>query len=150
MGGDWYVPKLYYGYALDLQKIKDILYASVDFRQTHPELVNEEWEYITLNSSVLDYLKEKIKLPQGLSFVFYVPDWYDRYDGEDISEYSNLHLLLAREVKTPLCGRELCFYTLGRKRTLNLALYSLGGKEAFKVDDNCSERAKFYIGFPCC
>ncbi|SOB74183.1 hypothetical protein BQ9231_00300 [Cedratvirus lausannensis] len=143
MGGDWYVPKLYYGYKLDLQKIEDVLYASSDFNQTHPELVNREDEYIKLTSSVLDYLREKIKLPSGLDLVFFVPDWNDRYDG-DLSEYSDLQLLLVREVKTPLSGRELSLYKFGRRQTLELALYSLGGK------DIIDERAKFYVGFPCC
>ncbi|SPN79618.1 Hypothetical protein BRZCDTV_443 [Brazilian cedratvirus IHUMI] len=143
MGGDWYVPKLYYGYALDLQQVENILYRSVDFNNTHPELVNREDEYITLTSSVLDYLKEKIKLPQGLSFVFYVPEWYDRYD-RNISEYSDLQLLVAKEVKTPLSGRELSAYKLGRRQTLEIALYALGG-----INVLMHEKAKFYVGFSC-
>ncbi|QIN54411.1 hypothetical protein [Cedratvirus kamchatka] len=143
MGGDWYVPKLYYGYRLDLQKVKDVLYASSNFNQTHPELVNREDEYIDLNSSVLDYLREKIKLPLGLCFVFFVPEWYDRYDG-DISEYSDLELLVAKEVKTPLSFTDLYNYNLGRKDTLKMALYALGGKEVL------AKEAKFYAGFTCC
>jgi hypothetical protein len=142
MGGDWYVPRLYYGYALDLQKVKDILYRSSDFAESYPELVNKEDEYIKLTSSTLDYLTEKIKLPPGLSLIFFVPEWYDRYDG-DIDEYSDLQLLLVRELKTPLTGRELSTYKLARKQTLELALYSLGGKDVI------DEKAKFYVGFSC-
>lgn len=143
MGGDWYVPKLYYGYALHLQQVQDILYNSVDFNNTHPELVNREDEYITLTSSVLDYLKEKIKLPQGLSFVFYVPEWYDRYTRE-YSDYDDLQLLVVKEVKTPLSGGELSAYKLGRRQTLEMALYALGGANVL-----VHEKAKFYVGFSC-